>query len=45
MTTTSETAIVAVIWSLTSIGIFFSLRRLLRKLKEKLQRRSRTDDK
>jgi hypothetical protein len=44
MKTTSEIAIVAVVWSMTSIGMFFSLRAMLRKLKEKL-RRPRADDK
>jgi len=37
MKTTSEIAIVAVLWSTTGIGLFFSLRALLRKLKEKLR--------
>jgi hypothetical protein len=44
MKTTSEIAIVAVIWSLTSIGMFFSLRLVLRKLREKLRRRPPTED-
>jgi hypothetical protein len=38
MQTTSEIAIVAVVWSMTSIGMFFSLRALLRKLKNKFRR-------
>ena len=44
MKTTSEIAIVAVVWSMTSIGLFFSLRLLLRKLRQKLRRPPAADD-
>ena len=43
MKTTSEIAIVAIVWSMTSIGLFFSLRALIRKMKNKF-RRPPTDD-
>jgi hypothetical protein len=44
MKTTSEIAIVAVVWSMTSIGMFFSCRALLRKFREKLRRRKETNN-
>jgi hypothetical protein len=44
MLTTSEIAIVAVVWSMTSIGMFFSLRAVFRKLRQKFRRQQNPDN-
>ena len=44
MKTTSEIAIVAIVWSMTSIGLFFSLRALIRKMKNKFRQPPKDDN-